>query len=288
MTPRPKLLVTGAGGGIGRRLRARLEADGSDASYLVGPRSSVPSDDPAVDVVDITDTTALRAAVERRMPAAIIHLAAITGAACDSDPERAVAVNVDAVRSLAEIARGAGVARMVLASTSAVYGDHYASPIAEDGPLELGSRYAETKRGAELAMAAGAETPGGVEAIALRIFNVYGPGMTGSLANRLVASTGSTPVVLAGLDTFVRDYVHIDDVVDALLRAAATPGLTAWSVVNVGTGRPTSNRQLVAALEPVEVVEGEARASYSCADVAAARDLLGFTATRELTRDSVG
>lgn len=286
MTRNPRLLVTGAGGSIGRRLRARLEADGYDASFVVSPRSGDGTDDPAVDAVEITDGDQMSAVVARRRPTAIIHLASITGGACDSDPERAEAVNVDAVGALAELAKGAGVARLVFASSSAVYGDQYDSPIDEQGATVLGSRYATTKRRAELALAAAATSEFTV--VALRIFNVYGPGMADSLANRLVRATADAPVSLAGLDTFVRDYVHVDDVVQALLSAAEAPLSDAWAIINVASGHATSNRELVAALEPVVFTVSEPRASYSCANVAAARRLLGFVASRPLNRSSVG
>jgi len=286
MTAPVRVLVTGAGGAIGRRLRARLERDDVTASYLVSPRSSARPADPLVDAVDITDRDRVGEVVAARRPTAIVHLAALTGAACDADPERAAAVNVEAVRSLAEIAREHAVSRVVLASTSAVYGDRYGSPIAETGELELASRYAQTKREAELILADAARRPGGPSAVALRIFNVYGPGMVSSLANRLVQAPPESPVALAGLDGFVRDYVHVDDVAAALAAAAHVELPQPWTVINVGSGVPTSNRRLVAALEPVNYTVEAPRASYSCANIEVARRMLGFDPTDELSRDS--
>jgi len=283
----PTLLVTGAGGAIGRRLRVRLDGDGYDASYVLRSGADAQPGDPAVDVADITDAERLSAIVERRRPDAIIHLAAVTGAACDDDPERAHAVNVEAVRSLAQISVAAGVTRLVLASTSAVYGDQYDAPITESGPLALASRYAEHKREAEVILEAASRRSASLSAVALRIFNVFGPGMRQSLANRLEASTPDAPVQLAGLDGFIRDYVHVDDVADALVRAAVSPLPDPWTIINVGTGRPTTNRELLAALQPVSYVTGTPRASYSCADVAVARRLLEFTASRPLNRATV-
>lgn len=286
MTPVPRLLVTGAAGRIGRRLRARLEAEGADASYLMSPRSATGVDE-AVDVVDLTDRARLDEVVAARRPEAIIHLASVTGAACDADPERAVAVNVEAVRSLADSAAAHGVRRVVLASTSAVYGDRYRDPIDEEGALELGSLYARTKRDAELAIASAAAASPSLSAIALRIFNVFGPGMNDSLANRLVAAPANAPVALAGLDEFVRDYIHVDDVVEALILASSRPLGSSFAVANVATGRATSNRELVSALAPVSFTVDAPRTSYSCADVAAARRILGFEAARVVSRDSL-
>lgn len=285
MTSSPRLLVTGAGGSIGRRLRSRLDSQGYDASYVVSGRSANATDHPAVDVADVADVSAMDAILAARKPSVIIHLASVVGAECERDPERAERVNVDATRSLAALAAEHRVSRIVLASTSAVYGDQFDSPVGESGPLVLGSRYAQTKRSAEqvLEAAAGDE----LTAVALRIFNVFGPGMHDSLANRLIASTADDPVTLAGLDTFVRDYVHVDDVVEALATAALVPVLPPWVVVNIAGGRPTSNRQLVAALEPVSYAVGAPRSSYSCASVDAAKSILGFAASRPLSRASV-
>jgi len=286
MTERPRVLVTGAGGAIGRRVRARLDRDGVDASYLVSPRSGAPSGDTRVDVADITDGGRLDEVVVARRPTAIIHLASIVGADCDADPERTTAVNVEAVRSLTSIAREHGVSRVVLASTSAVYGDQYESPIDEEGELVLASRYAQSKRQAELVVAEAAGGVGSFSGVALRIFNVYGPGMVSSLANRLVAAPPESPVQLAGLDTFVRDYVHVDDVAAALIAAVDAELPRPWSLVNVASGVATSNRRLVAALDPVNYTVGAPRASYSCANVDAAGRLLGFSPREVLTRDS--
>ncbi|MEO7720532.1 MAG: NAD(P)-dependent oxidoreductase [Pseudolysinimonas sp.] len=282
----PRLLVTGAAGRIGRRLRARLEADGTDASYLVGRPSPIGSRS-SVDVADVTDPDRLDEVVAARRPEAIIHLASLTGAQCDADPLRAAAVNVGAVRSLAESAARHGVTRVVLASTSAVYGDGYCAPVDESGALVLESLYARTKRDAELELAAAAASSPTLSTVVLRIFNVFGPGMADSLANRLLVAPAETPVVLAGLDGFTRDYIHVDDVVDALIRASHRSTGQASAVVNVGTGRPTSNRELVSALEPVCFTVGAPRASYSCADIATARTMLGFEPIRVLSRDSV-
>lgn len=201
MTVPPTLMVTGAGGRIGRRLRARLDSAGIRASYIVSPRSAPSRTDPLVDVADITDVVALRDVVTRRRPTAIIHLASVSGAACEADPERAVSVNVHSVRSLTEIARSHGVGRIVMASSSAVYGDQYQTPVAETAPLAIASRYADTKLSAELILANATEESSEFSAVALRVFNVYGPGMVESLVNRLVDSSENSSVALAGLDS---------------------------------------------------------------------------------------
>ncbi len=278
-----RLLITGAGGRIGQRLRRLVAPD--EAVFVSSPRAGLRG---ANDIVaDVTDREAMASIVESTRPTAIIHLASVTAAACDADPARAVAVNVDAVRDLAAIAAASGVARFVLASTSAVYGDRYAAPVSETAELALGSRYAQTKREAELALEEAALASATLTAVALRIFNVYGPGMTESLPNRLLAASAERPVTLFGLDDFVRDHVHVDDVGTALLTAAQRVLPTPWTIVNIGSGRPTANRELVEALAPVEFDVADPRSSYSCAELSTAARLLGFAPSRALSRESV-
>jgi UDP-glucose 4-epimerase len=278
-----RLLVTGAGGRIGRRLR-RLVED-IDAAFVTSPRAL--ARDPGDIVGDVTDRDRMAAIVEEHQPEAIIHLASVTATECDADPVRARAVNVDAVRRLAESAVANGVQRFVLASTSAVYGDRYDTPATETAELVLGSAYAKTKREAELALAEVANLDSRFSAVSLRIFNVYGPGMTESLPNRLLDATDERPVTLFGLDDFVRDHVHVDDVGTALLLAAERPMPTPWTVINIGSGRPTSNRDLVDAIGPVAYALGDPRRSYSCADLATASELLAYAPTRTLSRESL-
>jgi nucleoside-diphosphate-sugar epimerase len=267
-----RLLVTGASGNIGLALRHAVPAT-DDVVMLGGPRRH----DPEAIRFDIGDRDAVAAMIARARPHAIIHLASLTGAACEQDPDAARRVNVDATRWIVEAAGEAGVGRIVFASTAAVYGDLRRTPVTEADELILGGVYASTKREAEeLLQRSAAE--GGPAVDILRIFNVYGPAMTDSLVGRLVASDAARPVTLAGLDSFVRDYVHVDDVVAALLLAvdATSPGSR---VLNIGTGIPRSNRDLVdelSASRGLHYIVGPERESYSCADIAAARRELGF------------
>lgn len=282
------ILVTGAGGSIGARLRAQLEQRGVPASFVLSPRSAGGQrGHEAVDVADVTDEAAMRNVVVARAPRVIIHLASVTGADCEADAERAWAVNASAASSLARTAAENGVSRFVLASSAAVYGDARKHPVAESDSLALDSVYASTKRSAEESLEELVRVASNFSAVALRIFNVFGPGMTGSLVNRLVGASSGSPVQLAGLDTFVRDYVHVDDVAEALQKATEADLPESWAIMNIGSGTPTSNRQLVELLEPVFFVEGTVRHSYSCADVTRAREMLGFEARRPLERASV-
>jgi nucleoside-diphosphate-sugar epimerase len=269
MTSTGRVLVTGASGRIGRVLVERARRAGID---VVIPRVGGAR-------VALEDGAKVREAVVMAQPEAIVHLAAVTGAACERDVDRAVSVNEVATRHLVAAAEDAGVETFVLASTAAVYGEQGPVALAEEAELLGTSVYARTKIAAERILRASA-LPG---AVSLRIFNVWGPGFDASLVARLERSREDAPVVLRGWEHFVRDYVHVDDVVDAFLLAIRTPPRPSGPV-NVGTGVPMSNADLVACLRgsrPDYRVE-PAEPSHSVASIARAAELWGFAPSRRV------
>ena len=243
---------------------------------LVSPRAILltPGDLP----VDVTDATALSRAVKNVEPDIIVHLAGASGAACDAEPDLARAVNVKAMEVLCDAATFVGTSRIVFTSTAAVYGDTKQFPVRETEPLDLRSTYARMKFEAEEILRR-SSTLTSLTTVALRVFNIYGPGFVDSLVHRLMAATPATPARLQGMDGFVRDYVQARDVAAAIVAAAQEP-LVGHLAVNVGSGRATSNRRLVEILgrqHPLNYELADSRLSYSCADITLAREKLRFT-----------
>lgn len=272
-----RVLVTGASGRLGTTLRLQLGSNRPeiDPIYLTTPRANLPG----ATCVDLADLDALTHAVTAARPDAVIHLAGVTGGACERDPELARRINVEATAVIAQAAAAAGALRMVFASTAAVYGDAASHPISENAELAGTSVYALTKREAEQQLALFATGRDDFSVASLRIFNVYGSGFDDSLVSRLLRSTAQNPVPLRGPENFVRDYVLGEDVAVAALAAANSEMPHAFVPINIGTGIPTSNEQLVARLSRrrrifYTMVDGSA--SYSCANVEQARALLGF------------
>lgn len=270
-----KILLTGASGPLGRALSSVLRGE-HDLVRLIGPArtSSEASEYP----VDIADSDALARIVERERPEAVVHLAAITGAAAASDHHRAHLVNVEATRTLAASAARSGVRRLVFASSAAIYGDNYGRPVSEEDQPAPRSLYARTKLEAEEALDEVAASEG-LSSLALRIFNLYGPGFDSSLIQRVRNRQVKERLTLASLDDFVRDYVEVADVV-ALIESALRLNAVASGVVNVGSGVPTSNRRIVELFrlrrgEDFEVVRGAP--SYSVADISRARRMFAFS-----------
>lgn len=261
MTSAPTL-ITGSNGRLGRAL-LRV---GPGQWPLVGVTS--PRAPAAGRALDITDAAATLRAIGEIRPRVIIHLASMVGSACEEDPKRAEAVNVTGTANLVAAAEAHSVERIVFVSTAGVYGDSRRRRMLEQDATAPTSVYATTKLRAEQVLA---DAAGLVSACVLRVFNIYGPEMQDSLVTRLLTATADAPVRLAGLDGFVRDYVHVDDVARAVLAAAdsTAPG---FRVLNVGSGVPRSNRDLLGSLasqDRASVTIGPEVDSYSCADITA-------------------
>ncbi len=267
---RGPVLVTGSGGRLGRALQ-RLGASRTPLIGMTGRRGSDPEKR-----LDVTDPQSTLATIGSIRPAVIVHLASIVGRECENDPATAARVNVGGTAAILAAARAAGVERLVFISTAAVYGDRRRRPVSEMDSVDPTGVYATTKLQAEEVLTGSA---GDVAVDVLRVFNVYGPEMPDSLVTRLQTASTDAPAHLTGLDGFVRDYVHVDDVARAILSAAESDSV-GFRVLNVGSGIPRSNRDLLESLPHVlreAVVIGSEVDSYSCADITAISSDLGWS-----------
>lgn len=267
------VLVTGANGRLGRRVLSALSRRPA-TRVIATARTLGRVDATTLVALDLADHDAVSALVARERPDTVLHLGGVMAAVAERDPLAAIAVNAGSTRSILQALSGHSNSRLVLASTGAVYGDARARSLDEGAELAGTSAYARTKALAEAALA-----EYDVEAVALRIANVYGPGFEDSLVNRLLRSTSEEPVTLRAPDRFVRDYVHADDVAEAVITAAEIGLPVSPLVMNIGTGRPMSSRRLLEIVRsrgPVSVVEAEGTATSSVLANDRARELLGF------------
>jgi UDP-glucose 4-epimerase len=165
------------------------------------------------------------------------------------------AVNVGGTVSLMEAMRDAGVSRVVLASSGAVYGHQEEQPVPETVKPRPDSPYAVSKWAAEQYV----HTIGalwGIETVALRIFNAYGPRQSLPISHapvvprflRQALSGGS--LVLFGDGKQTRDFIYVDDVVEALVKAAHAK-VVSQRIINIGSGRETSVLELAELVEKV-------------------------------------
>lgn len=248
---------------------------------------------------------------------AVLHCAArsLVGESI-ADPARYYRDNVGGGISLLEAMRRADVARLVISSTAAVYGQPEVTPIREDAPLRPINPYGETKRTFETAAAWYGEAYG-LRSVALRYFNVAGASRrngelhepeTHLIPNALAAVAGDgTPLTLFGADyptadgTPIRDYLHVDDLATAHLAAleATAPSNSRTDhalVCNLGSGRGFSVREVLAAVErvvgrPVPLTVGPRRAGDPPVLVAAierAAEVLGWRPARSTLDEMIG
>lgn len=245
------LLVTGGAGFIGSRLVEQALNEGHDIRVLddlsTGRAKRVDARAQLV-VGDITDAQTLTKVVDGAD--AIVHLAAWRAVPRSvADPIGTDRVNVGGTLNLLEAARRAGVERVVVASSSSVYGAHAPRPTAESAPLDPTSPYAVSKLASEHYANIYRDLYG-MSTATLRLFNVYSSNQGADTpyaqlvpAARAAIRAGRRPVVY-GDGRSTRDLVHLDDVVRALL-LTLTSRVT--GPVNIGSGRAISVRTIVEA-----------------------------------------
>jgi nucleoside-diphosphate-sugar epimerase len=179
----------------------------------------------------------------------IFHLAALVSVPKSmAEPTEAELINAVGTLNLLNAAKAAGVQRLVLSSTCAVYGDDPTLPKTETMCPQPKSPYAISKLAAEYYCHIFNESFG-LETVILRYFNIFGPRQDPSSAYSGVISIfvdklsqGLAPIIF-GNGQQTRDFVFVDDVVRANLLAAEAPK-AAGEIFNIGTGRPISINQL--------------------------------------------
>jgi UDP-glucose 4-epimerase len=285
-------LVTGGAGFIGSHLVEALAA-GRPVRVLddfdTGQRSNLAGIRPAPEIQegDVSDPAAVARAVAGA--GVVFHLAALASVQRSlDDPVRTHQVCDTGTLHVLDAARRAGVRRVVYAASASAYGIPTGEVQTEDEPVRPLSPYAAAKLAGEY-HAESFTASFGLETVRLRFFNIFGPrqradspysGVIALFVHALLA--GRTPRVHGdGLQS--RDFTYVADVVQALTRAADTPGV-AGRVYNVGTGRGTSILELVAVLNRLlgtdrQPEHGPPRAGdirHSRADISRARRDLGY------------
>jgi UDP-glucose 4-epimerase len=292
-----KALVTGAGGFVGAHLAARLVRDGWQVAGTIRPggsdeRLAALGVAGRVDVIeaDLSDPEATRRAGQAARPDVAFLLAAARVATTPGQRATTAAVNVTSpawlVDALPDRCRAA-----VRVGSSTEYGATD-GPMGENTPLRPRGYFGATKAAGSLVLTAVAAARG-LRAAVVRPFQVYGPldHPTRLVPAALRAARGEEPLLLTGPGRR-RDWVFVDDVVEAVVRAGLASELAPGQVLNVGTGRQVANEEVVAALERVSGRTLDVRigahpgrhwdtASWVC-DPSRARELLGWEARIDL------
>jgi UDP-glucose 4-epimerase len=267
------VLVTGGAGFIGSHLVGELfkrghkiqvidnlsagEASRQRAKYIEHTYRRNDKDATEVAELDVLYSKTFLRNIEKKFPHddkgkptewfdAIVHLAApISVAESIENPHKYREGINTATTHLLEAAREKNIKRVIIASTSAVYGNPEKLPISEDAKPNPLSPYAWEKFSTEcLARMYAREYK--METVILRLFNVYGPRQdpsspyTGVITNFMQSVKKGKPPVVFGDGKQIRDFVHVDDVIRAIMWAIeqkqVEPGLT----LNIGSGKPYS------------------------------------------------
>jgi UDP-glucose 4-epimerase len=300
------ILVVGGAGYIGSHCVRQLLAAGHRPvildNFVYGHRAAVPAG-VSLHEGNLGDAPFVRRVLEAERIDAVMHFAAYcyVGESV-TDPMKYYFNNVVATLHLLQAMRDAGVRRFIFSSTCATFGIPATLPIHENLPQAPINPYGQTKLDIEQVLKALAVAHGLSFAV-FRYFNAAGAAEDGSIGEdhapethliplAIDVATGRRPhLQLFGTDyptpdgTCLRDYVHVDDLSRAHIAACTrldAPGTQLF--YNLGTGRPTSNREVIAAVEeitgrPVRVVEAPRRAGDPpalFADSAQARRELGW------------
>ncbi len=295
-----KVCVTGGAGFIGSHLVDRLVRDGHDVTVLddlsTGSLDNLAASLSHVQMLqdDLRDFDAVSRAVTGAE--VVFHQGALAAVARSVEqPQEVNDVNLGGTLNVLIAARDAGARRIVFASSSSVYGDTPTLPKVESMPTSPLSPYAASKASSESYLS-GFQGSYGLETVALRYFNVFGPRQSPKSLYAAVVplfidamQSGHAPMIF-GDGEQTRDFSYVADVVDANCRAAVAPDPDGRPI-NIGGGDRISINELVrviaertgfqgdATYEPARV--GDVR--HSLADITRARDWMGWEPGTTLT-----
>ncbi len=255
-----RVLVTGGAGFVGSALWPRLVAAGHEV-LVVDDLSTGVWGSGHRDVLfqaGAVGDPALAVTVNDFAPHRVFHLAARHYIPwCDAHPGQTREVNVSGLRWLLRSLEAAPLTALVFASSAAVYG-FSDTALPETAALRPTGSYGESKREGERILTAYARQHPAVRVAAARLFNVFGPGdRTPHVIPRLFDAVRAGEPVTVGNLWPLRDYVFVEDVVDALL--ALGQGSAGWSVHNVAKGQGDSVLDVLQALQDIHGVDTAVR-----------------------------
>lgn len=285
-----KLLITGAAGFLGAALANQLVKEGHEVRGI-DDLSTGDAEALAPEVLftrgDVLDRPKLWTLLQD--VDCVFHLAArVSVQESILYPREYNSTNVGGTVSLMESMRDVGVKRVVFTSSGAIYGGQAEQPLREDMSPSPDSPYAVSKLSAEYYI----HTIGklwGIETVSLRIFNAYGPGQhlppshPPVIPNFLQHAVREGTLVIHNSGHQTRDYVFLDDVIQAISAAGTAPEVDG-KVINVGSGQETSVLELAKLVLKVTKSEAgmihnpntEGGVSRMRADITRARDLLDY------------
>ncbi len=258
-----RVLVTGGTGMIGANLIHRLVADGYSVAALARPTASLlrlqrVQSQITIHPGDLTDAQGVKDVVAKVVPDVVFHLASTPFNPPTIPTEDHLQVNVHGIVNLLEAMRASPGTKLIFTGSANVYGD--GENLAEDHALLPGNMLGATKACATILMQTYSRLYG-LPTVELRLYTPYGPWeRPGRLIPHVILSAlrGEEIRMTSGVQQ--RDYLYIDDVLDAMLLAMRKP-LTPGVVYNICSGRGVPIREIVVRLlrlmgDPVKVLLG--------------------------------
>ena len=231
-----KVIVTGSRGFIGRHLVPALKKNGYQVKTF--------------DLEQKNDVRNEKKVFGLPQVAVVYHLAALANVPYSFDhPQEVLDVNIRGVLNFLEYCRRTG-AKMIFPSTAYVYGRPQKLPISENHPLDGPNAYVESKIVGERLCRFYAENFG-VKVVILRFFNVYGPGQVSGVIPDMIRSLLKNKTIEFRDGTPKRDFIFINDVMSALIRAADFVSDQNFNVFNIGFGQSYSVAQLARMLKDI-------------------------------------
>jgi nucleoside-diphosphate-sugar epimerase len=242
-----RYLLTGAGGFIGGAVARRLLARGDVVYAITRPGRTAPEGCVPLPV-SAFEPEVLRGIILPERVHGLVHCAAYGVSPDERDPVAMDIVNVACSQALVDLAQTSGIPRFVMAGTSAEYADDAQCPLEPSQPLQTVRPYGASKARATLSCLEQAQRLG-VEALVLRLYNVFGPG---EAAHRLLPSLVRGIREGRGADlsvgTQMRDFIPVDLAVTAFTAALDLSSPPAPPIIDICSGEGTSVRQFAEAV----------------------------------------
>ncbi len=277
-----KVVVTGGAGFIGSHLTDLLVERGFEVHVIdIGGKREYANPRAVFHNLDIRDFEGISPVFSGAKY--VFHTAALPRVQPSiQDPRTTHDVNVNGTLNVLLAARDAGAKRVIYSASSSAYGDQKELPLKEEMDVHPMSPYALQKYMGELKCRLFAEIYG-IETVALRYFNVYGPrapvdGPYAQVVSRFIEQRkNGEPLTIVPDGTQSRDFTHVRDVVRANILAAESSKVGKGEVINVGGGRSRTVLEVADLIGgPKVFIEPRLEPKHSSADISHARELLGW------------